>query len=33
MQGFLIGFLTDPRISTEFLSDIQAYYDSLPPQE
>jgi multiple sugar transport system substrate-binding protein len=34
MQGFLISFLTDPNQDLDkFLGDIQAYYDSLPPQE
>ena len=34
MQGFLISFLTDPDQDLDkFLGDIQAYYDSLPPQE
>jgi multiple sugar transport system substrate-binding protein len=34
MQGFLITFLTDPNQDLDkFLGDIQAYYDSLPPQE
>lgn len=33
MQGFLISFLTDPNQDLDaFLGDIQAYYDSLPPQ-
>jgi multiple sugar transport system substrate-binding protein len=34
MQGFLIDFLTNPDQDLDaFLGDIQAYYDSLPPQE
>jgi len=34
MQGFLIDFLTDPNQDLDqFLGEIQAYYDSLPPQE
>jgi multiple sugar transport system substrate-binding protein len=34
MQGSLISFLTDPTQDLDkFLGDIQAYYDSLPPQE
>ena len=34
MQGFLIDFLTDPdQDLDQFLGEIQAYYDSLPPQE
>jgi multiple sugar transport system substrate-binding protein len=33
MQGFLISFLTDPNQDLDaFLSGIQAYYDSLPPE-
>jgi len=33
MQGFLISFLTNPKQDLDkFLSDIQTYYDSLPPQ-
>ena len=33
MQGFLISFLNDPNQDLDkFLGDIQAYYDSLPPQ-
>lgn len=33
MQGFLISFLNDPKQDLDkFLGDIQAYYDSLPPQ-
>jgi multiple sugar transport system substrate-binding protein len=34
MQGFLLSFLNDPGQDLDkFLGDIQAYYDSLPPQE
>ena len=34
MQGFLLSFLTDPNQDlAKFLGDIQAYYDTLPPQE
>jgi multiple sugar transport system substrate-binding protein len=34
MQGFLIDFLTDPNQDLDvFLGEIQAYYDTLPPQE
>jgi multiple sugar transport system substrate-binding protein len=34
MQGFLISFLTNPTQDLDtFLGDIQAYYDTLPPQE
>jgi multiple sugar transport system substrate-binding protein len=34
MQGFLIDFLTNPDQDLDkFLGDIQAYYDTLPPQE
>ena len=34
MQGFLLTFLTDPNQDLgKFLSEIQAYYDSLPPQQ
>ena len=34
MQGFLISFLNDPNQDLDkFLGDIQAYYDSLPPQD
>jgi multiple sugar transport system substrate-binding protein len=34
MQGFLLSFLNDPKQDlTKFLGEIQAYYDSLPPQE
>lgn len=33
MQGFLLSFLSDPTIDLDaFLGDIQAYYDSLPPE-
>jgi multiple sugar transport system substrate-binding protein len=33
MQGFLITFLSDPEQDLDaFLSGIQAYYDSLPPE-
>lgn len=33
MQGFLLSFLSDPTIDLDaFLNDIQAYYDSLPPE-
>jgi multiple sugar transport system substrate-binding protein len=33
MQGFLISFLTDPDQDLDkFLGEIQAYYDTLPPQ-
>jgi multiple sugar transport system substrate-binding protein len=33
MQGFLISFLTDPNQDLDkFLGEIQAYYDTLPPQ-
>ncbi len=33
MQGFLINFLTKPDQDLDkFLSEIQAYYDSLPPE-
>jgi hypothetical protein len=33
MQGFLLSFLNDPQQDLEkFLGEIQAYYDSLPPQ-
>jgi multiple sugar transport system substrate-binding protein len=34
MQGFLLSFLTDPAQDLDkFLNDIQAYYDTLPPQQ
>jgi len=34
MQGFLLSFLTDPAQDLDkFLGEIQAYYDTLPPQE
>ncbi len=34
MQGFLLSFLNDPKQDlAKYLGDIQAYYDSLPPQE
>ncbi len=34
MQGFLLDFLTNPNLDlAKFLGEIQAYYDSLPPQE
>ncbi len=34
MQGFLIDFLTDPNQDLDvFLGEIQAFYDTLPPQE
>lgn len=34
MQGFLLNFLTNPSLDLDaFLNEIQAYYDSLPPQE
>lgn len=34
MQGFLLTFLNDPALDLDqFLGEIQAYYDSLPPQE
>ena len=34
MQGFLLSFLNDPSQDLDkFLGEIQAYYDSLPPQE
>ena len=34
MQGFLLSFLNDPSQDLDkFLGDIQAYYESLPPQE
>jgi multiple sugar transport system substrate-binding protein len=33
MQGFLISFLTDPNQDLDkYLGEIQAYYDTLPPQ-
>jgi len=33
MQGFLISFLTDPAQDLDkYLGEIQAYYDTLPPQ-
>jgi hypothetical protein len=33
MQGFLLGFLNDPAQDLDkFLGEIQAYYDTLPPQ-
>jgi len=33
MQGFLLSFLNDPQQDLDkFLNEIQAYYDSLPPQ-
>jgi multiple sugar transport system substrate-binding protein len=33
MQGFLLSFLNNPSQDLgKFLSGIQAYYDSLPPQ-
>jgi multiple sugar transport system substrate-binding protein len=33
MQGFLLTFLSDPGLDLDkFLGEIQAYYDSLPPQ-
>jgi multiple sugar transport system substrate-binding protein len=33
MQGFLLTFLSDPSLDLDaFLNDIQAYYDSLPPE-
>jgi len=34
MQGFLLSFLNDPNQDLDkFLSGIQAYYDSLPPEK
>jgi len=34
MQGFLLSFLNDPKQDLDkFLGEIQAYYDTLPPQE
>jgi multiple sugar transport system substrate-binding protein len=34
MQGFLLSFLNDPKQDLDkFLGDIQAYYDSLPPEK
>ncbi len=34
MQGFLLSFLNDPNQDLDkFLGDIQAYYDSLPPEK
>ena len=34
MQGFLLSFLSDPKQDLDkFLGDIQAYYDTLPPDK
>ena len=34
MQGFLLSFLNDPNQDLDkFLGEIQAYYDTLPPQQ